>query len=134
MSLIDKLRSYFSTSEQTADKQSDLDQLRELLARKERDLNLTAVYGEPYARTDVGAETIVFPYTLFHEGTPYGSGHKEFVIPDDGLADKESSLVRFLTLIHEVDSDAVTFDHVAGVTGIETEAEFDSGGDLFVNP
>jgi len=109
-----------------------LEQLRDLLAEREAELNLSATYGRPYPNmTD--EPTVVFPYTLqTGDGEDYGAGAKEFVLPDDGLGASDSPLVRFIGKRHSIGPDDVDFEALASVQGTTANATLNEDGDVEV--
>ena len=116
----------------TANEGDEIEQLRELLARREATLQLEAVYGRPYPNmTD--EPTVVFPYTLYtSDGAEYGGGAKEFVVPEDGLLDAESPLVEFVAKRHGIAVDDVDFQCLVEVEGTSAGAELTDDGDVVV--
>jgi len=109
-----------------------LEQLRELLAEREAEQNLSATYGRPYPNmTD--EPTVVFSYTLHTgEGEDYGAGAKEFVLPDNGLDAADSPLVLFIGKRLGIRPDDVDFDALASVEGTTANAAFNEYGDVEV--
>ena len=97
------------------------------LAARERSLNLTAEYEAP-TMSEVGETTAVFPYTLYHDGETYGRDTREFVIPDNGLADTDSPLVQFVAKKHGIAPEDVTPTAVAEIEGYTADAELDADG------
>lgn len=114
------------------DGEDEVEQLRRLLNEREATLQLEAVYGRPYPNT-TEEPTVVFPYTLYtSNGEAYGSGSKEFLIPDNGLLDTESDLVWFIARQHQIVEDDVDFEYLMEVEGSSADAELDDGGDVYV--
>ncbi|WP_226041241.1 hypothetical protein [Natrinema sp. DC36] len=112
--------------------QSGLEQLADILNKRESTLALSAVYREPQP-DQMGEETIVFPATLYHDGEIYGTTQREFTIPDDGLDEADSPLAAFVAEANGVDAAEVTFDHVANIEGMTADADIDSFGQVVVN-
>jgi hypothetical protein len=109
-----------------------IEELRQLFDERETTLRLGAEYGTPNPNTQ-DEPTVTFPYTVYtSDGERYSSGQKEFFIPDDGLLDRESALVDFLSKVHSIPRDDVTFDHLIAVDGHVVGAELNSHGDLVV--
>jgi len=118
----------------TGDVEADgLEQLRELLAEREAELNLSATYGRPYPNmTD--EPTVVFPYTLqTGDGEDYGAGAKEFVLPDNGLDAADSPLVAFIGKRLGIGPDDVDFEALASVEGTTANATLNEAGDVEVS-
>lgn len=116
-----------------SDETNDLTALRDLLAEREAELSLRAIYGQPYPNLQ-GKPTAVFPYTLYDEnGEEYGTGAKEFVIPDNGLKTTDSPLVKFVGKHHGIGPDEVDFDALANVEGTEVDATLKENGDVEVS-
>lgn len=109
-----------------------LEQLRDLLAEREAELNLSATYGRPYPNmTD--EPTVVFPYTLTTgDGEDYGAGAKEFILPDNGL-DDDAPLTKFIGKRHGISPDEVDFDALAAVEGTTADATLTESGDVEVS-
>lgn len=109
-----------------------LEGLRQLLKEREAELTLTATFGEP--RPNMTDEpTVQFPYDLHTgEGVLYGTGMKEFSLPDNGLNDAESNLVQFLGNTVAADADSVDFESLAAVEGLTAEARVNENGDIEV--
>lgn len=107
-------------------------ELRTLFNERETTLRLEAEYGA--VKPDTQDEpTVVFPYTVYtSNGERYSSGKKEFVIPDNGLLDRESALVDFLSKVHQIPRDDVTFDDMVAVEGHVSDAELNKHGDIVV--
>lgn len=126
MSLRERISDLFN---RTNDDTDELELIRELLAEREAELVLEAEYGKPSPNmTD--EPTIVFPYTLFtQDGTRYGTGSKEFRLPDDGL-DGDSPLCTFVAKRHGIETDAVGFEELVGVAGTTTSAELSESGNV----
>jgi hypothetical protein len=122
------LRNLLFGAEQT----DPIEELRRLFDERESTLHLEATYGLP--RPDMqGEPTVVFPYTVFDgDGEPYGSGSKEFIIPDDGMAERGSALVDFLAKRHDITRENVTFDHLIAIEGTTAEASLNTEGDIVV--
>lgn len=114
------------------DEQDPLEQLRDLLAEREAELSLTATYGRPEPNlTD--EPTVVFPYTLHTgDGEEYGTGAKEFVLPDDGLDDADAPLTKFVGKRHGIGPADVDFDALASVEGTSASATLNESGDVQV--
>lgn len=129
MSVTQRIKSLFGS---TTDEADGLTALRELLAEREAELNLTATYGRPYTNmTD--EPTVVFPYTLVTEdGEDYGAGAKEFLLPDDGLKDTEAPLTKFICKRHGIGPDEVDFEALASVEGTTADASLNEAGDVEV--
>lgn len=109
-----------------------LDQLRDLLAEREAELTLSAEYGRPHPNMSE-EPTVVFPYTLYTgNGEEYGAGAKEFIIPDNGLTDTESPLVKFVGKRHGISPEDVNFEALASVEGTSADAELKENGDVEV--
>lgn len=103
------------------------DALAELLGERERTLDLTAVYEQPYPSMQ-DEPTAVFPYTLYDsDDNRYGTGTREFVIPDDGTDDTTSELVGFLGETTNTDYEDVTREHVSQVEGVSADASLENG-------
>lgn len=115
------------------DQPDELDQLYQMLQSRQQTLGLEARYGRPYPNT-TNEHTVDFPYTLFTaEGNEYGAGVKEFIIPDDGLGDADSSLVQFIATQHGIDPEEVTFEDLAAVEGQYDTAELNDEGDVVIH-
>lgn len=114
------------------DASAGLDELRDLLAEREATLNLTAVYGEPYPNMQ-DEPTVVFPYTLkTGDGDDYGAGAKEFALPDNGLADPDAPLTKFIGKRHGISPDDVDFEALASIEGTSAPARLTDEGDVVV--
>lgn len=126
MSLKDKL---FSSNETTSEE--DLATLQNLLAEREAELHLSAVFGSPKPNLD-GEPTAVFPYEIQQDGETYANGRKEFVIPDDGLNDPEADLTKFIARQHGIGPSEVDFGALADVEGNSAEIEHDEFGNFLI--
>ena len=130
MSVSQRIKALFGS---TDDSKDGLALLEELLAEREAELTLTATYGRPHPNmTD--EPTVVFPYTLYtDEGEQYGSGAKEFVIPDDGLNDTDAPLTQFIAGRLNVEADEVDFSALTKVEGSSADATLNDDGDVEVS-
>lgn len=108
-----------------------LDALQDLLESRQATLDLTAEYRRPTVST-AGETTAVFPVTIRHKGDIYASYAKEFVVPNNGLTDTDSPLVRFVAEAHGIDPSDVTFSEVAAIEGLTASADINEGGDIEV--
>lgn len=112
--------------------QPGVEELRDMLAEREAELTLTAEYGRPHPNT-TDEPTVVFPYTLYTgAGEQYGGGAKEFVIPDDGLADPDAPLTKFIGKRHGISPDDVDFEALLAVEGTDADAELNEEGDVVI--
>lgn len=124
-----RLKDLFSRSDDPTD---GLDLIEELLNEREATLSLEAEYGRPHPNMK-DEPTVVFPYTLYTgDGEQYGTGSKEFVIPDDGLQDSTAPLVSFIKKRHEIQTGDVDFQALANVEGTTAPAELNAKGDVVV--
>lgn len=130
MSVTDYIASIFGR-DTAAKSPNELEQLRTLLDRREKKLNLTAEYGRPHPNTR-SEPTVVFPYTLYAGDEEYGAGAKEFALPDNGLADTDAPLTKFIGKRHSIGPDEVDFEALASVEGTTAEAELTDEGDVIV--
>lgn len=130
MTLLDRAKQFLFGS---TDNYDETEHLRRLFECKHAKLNLSAVYGRPYPNTD-DQTTVVFPYTLeTSDGSEYGAGAKEFILPDDGLNDTEAPLTQFLAARFNIEPEDVEFEHVTKVAGSTADARFDEDGDVRVD-
>lgn len=130
MSALQQIRSLFGLTDD--DEADGLALLRDILSERQAELLLTATYSRPYPNMQE-QPTAVFPYTLTDQnGEDYGAGAKEFVIPDDGLDDTESPLVRFISNRTDIDAAEVDFNALASVEGTSADAELNESGDVEV--
>jgi len=117
----------------TSEDVDELEQLRDLLAEREAELSLSATYGRPYPSM-LNEPTVVFPYTLYTgEGEEYGARAKEFALPDNGLSDNESALVRFVAERLNIEPSEVDFDALCSVEGSSANARINERGDVEVD-
>ena len=126
MSLTDYIPS-LSSEDNGAD---ELEQLRQLFAKRESGFDLTGVYGRPYPSTQV-EDTIVFPVTVYSGGGEYAATAKEFVIPDSGFEDQTGPLPDFLRQVTGTEEE-VGFDDIVAVEGTEVNVELNGFGELVV--
>lgn len=107
--------------------------LEELLREREATLDLTAEYGRPTPNLQ-DEPTAVFPYTLFDgDGEEYGTGAKEFPLPDNGLEADDSALAEFVAKRHGISAEEVEFADLAAVEGTTAPATLNDDGDVVVN-
>lgn len=107
--------------------------LAELFREREATLNLTAEFSDPIGNMN-DQPTAVFPYTLFDsEGAEYGTGAKEFVIPDNGFNDDDAAVTQFVAGVTDTAPVDVGVGALQAVAGTTADAEFDEQGDVIVN-
>lgn len=127
MSVKARIYDLFGRSDDPTD---GIELIKELLAEREAELTLEAEYGKPYPNM-TGRPTVVFPYTLYTtDGDEYGTGSKEFALPDDGLKDSTSPLVSFIKRVHEIQTGEVSVEYLAAVEGTTESAYLDADGDI----
>jgi len=66
------------------------------------------------------------------DGDEYGTGSKEFALPDDGLNASTAPLVRFIKQRHGIQTGDVDFEALASVEGTTAPAELNEDGDVKV--
>lgn len=117
----------------TTEAPDELDVLKNLLEAREATLELSAEFERPFPNTK-DEPTVVFPYTLVtSDGEEYGAGAKEFLIPDNGLNDTDSPLVKFVGQRLNVGPDDVDFEALAAVEGTTAPADLTDEGDIEVS-
>lgn len=110
-----------------------IETLEELFREREATLDLTAEFHQPTANTH-DEPTAVFPYTLLDaEGEEYGTGAKEFIIPDSGFEDDDAAVTEFIGGITDTAPANVAVGALHAVEGTHADAELDDNGDVIVN-
>jgi hypothetical protein len=127
--VLDRIASLFGS---TDDEESTLEALESLFRERESTLDLTAEFGVPNPNlTD--EPTAVFPYTLYDSnGEVYGSGAKEFPIPDDGFTDESAAVTQFLGGITDTPVGDVGVGALYAVEGETADARLNPFGDTVV--
>jgi len=106
--------------------------LAELFRQREATLDLTAAFHQPEGNT-LNEPTAVFPYTLYDSGgEPYGTGTKEFIIPEDGFTDNDAFVTLFVGYLTDTDTEDVGVETLGAVEGSESPAELTDAGDIIV--
>lgn len=108
------------------DEADGLEILQDYLAAQQAVAQYEVEYGRPTINT-LGEPTAQFPYTIYDDGVAYGSGVKEFPVPDNGLDDTSAPLVRFLHS-HSIS----TVEDLGAIEGQRDSAELTESGDLEV--
>lgn len=130
-SLLDTVRAKLGLTNDGRSNDS-IDTLRQLFAEREATVDLTAAYHSPEPNMN-DEPTTVFPYTLYDSNDDeYGTGAKEFPLPDDGLNDADAAVTEFVARRHDLDPEEVTFDDLAAVEGTTADAHFATNGDIIV--
>lgn len=112
------------------DDRSSTETLRELFSEREATLDLQATFTEPEPNL-VDEPSVVFHFGVqTADGELYGTGKREFLIPDDGTGDNDSPLVQFVASHTDVDPDEVTFDTLMGMAGVTTNASLNERGTI----
>lgn len=132
MSMTQRIKAILGLTDEASTDTDEIEQLRELLAEREAELNLGAEYGRPHPNME-GEPTVVFPYSIYNDGNEYGAGAKEFLLPDDGLGDTEAPLVKFVGKRHGIGPDEVDFEALANVEGTTADAFLNDDGDVVVS-
>lgn len=110
-----------------------LETLEALFREREATLDLTAEFHQPAGNT-LDEPTAVFPYTLLtSEGEEYGTGAKEFIIPDDGFKADDAAVTEFVGGITETPTEDVGVGALRAVQGATADAELSDSGDVVVN-
>lgn len=129
MSVIDRITSLFGSNDDDA---PTIEALESLFRESEATLDLTAEFHLPNPNmTD--EPTAVFPYTLLDsEGEVYGSGAKEFVIPDDGFEDDDAAVTKFIGGVTDTQVGNVGVGALHAVEGQTASARLNDAGDIIV--
>lgn len=111
------------------DEQPTTEMLEDLFRERESTLDLTVVFGLPEPNT-VDEPTAVFPYTIFDGGEVYGSGSKEFPIPDNGFADDSANVTTFVGAVTDTAPTNVGVNTLYSVEGVQLDAELNEIGNV----
>jgi hypothetical protein len=129
MSVIDRITSLFGSNDTDA---PTVEALESLFREREATLELTAEFHLPNPNmTD--EPTAVFPYTLLDsDGDVYGSGAKEFVIPDNGFEDDNAAVTEFIGGVTDTTPANVGVGALHAVEGGTASATLNDAGDIIV--
>lgn len=106
--------------------------LEDLFRQRESTLDLTAVFHQPEGNL-TEEPTAVLPYTLYTaDGEEYGTGTKEFVIPDDGFRDNDAFVTLFVGYLTDTDPADVGVGALRAIEGSEAPADLTEAGDIIV--
>lgn len=109
-----------------------IEMLEDLFRERESTLDLSAQFELPEPNmTD--EPTAVFPYTIYDSGEVYGSGSKEFPIPDDGFADNDANVTRFIAAVTDTAPADVAVGSLYAVEGSTVSAELTDDGNIEPN-
>lgn len=125
MSLSDYLPTIFGGDNE----QPSTEMLEDLFRERESSLDLTVVFELPQPNM-VDEPTAVFPYTILDDGEVYGTGSKEFVIPDNGFADDDAPVTEFIGGTTDTAPADVGVGALYAVEGRQFEAELTDSGDV----
>lgn len=129
MRITDYLTSLFGS---TDDEAPTVDALEELFRKRQATLDLTAEFHLP-APNMTDEPTAVFPYTLLtNDGERYGTGSKEFPIPDDGFEDNDAPITQFISNLSGTDAGEVDIDALRSIDGTTADATLNDEGDVIV--
>lgn len=130
MSLTDYVPFYGNTTEEEA---PTLEALEAMFRKREATLDLTAEFHQPNGNA-MDEPTAVFPYTLLDaEGEVYGTGCKEFIVPDNGFKDDDANVTEFVGGLTDTPASEVGIAALRAIEGSTADAELNDDGDIIVN-
>jgi len=130
MSISDRLTSLFGSND---DEAPTIEALETLFREREATLDLTAEFHQPAPNMN-DEPTAVFPYTLLDsDGEVYGSGAKEFLVPDEGFKDNDAPVTEFIGGLTDTPTEDVGVGALRAVGGALADAELNDEGDIIVN-
>ena len=111
------------------DEQPTTELLEDLFRERESTLDLSAQFELPEPNmTD--EPTAVFPYTIYDSGEVYGSGSKEFIIPDNGFKDNDANVTQFIGGVTDTPPEDVGVGALYAVESEGVDAFLDDDGDI----
>lgn len=113
----------------TDDDQPTTELLEDLFRERENTLDLSVQFDLPEPNT-IDEPTAVFPYTIYDDGEVYGTGSKEFPIPDNGFADNDANVTRFIAAVTDTAPEDVGVEALYAVEGVTLDAELTDSGNV----
>lgn len=126
------LTDYIPTTGGNDSAEPTIESLEALFREREATLDLTAEFHTPYGNKQ-DRPTAVFPYTLYDQhGQEYGTGAKEFVVPDNGFRDNDAAVTEFLAGLTETPPEDLGVGAIHAVEGSTADADLSDAGDVIV--